>query len=77
MIVPVFSKEDIRFTYHLLRMSLRDRYMGSVLGLYWAILNPLLQLGIYTFVFSFVLKAKIPGADTTFHFSVWLYSQIF
>ena len=55
-------------------MNLRDRYLGSKLGLFWAILNPLLLLGMYTFVFGFVLKAKVPGAKTTFAYSIWMIS---
>jgi len=71
-----FSGDDLRLTYHLFKMGLRDRYTGSVLGFYWAVLNPLLQLGIYTFIFGFVLKARIPGADTTFSFAIWLISGL-
>jgi lipopolysaccharide transport system permease protein len=34
------------------------RYRGSVLGVFWAVLNPLLMLAIYTFIFSVVLQIK-------------------
>lgn len=34
------------------------RYKGSVMGLAWSFLNPLLMLAIYTFVFSVVFKAR-------------------
>ena len=34
------------------------RYKGSYLGLLWALLNPLLLLAIFTFVFSVIFKAK-------------------
>ena len=53
-------------------MFLRDRFLGSRLGGVWALLNPLLMLGIYTFVFGFVFKAKLPGANTTLAYSIWL-----
>ncbi|MEO8542839.1 MAG: ABC transporter permease [Burkholderiaceae bacterium] len=53
-------------------MFLRDRFLGSRLGAAWAVLNPLLMLGIYTYVFGFVFKAKLPGADTTLAYSIWL-----
>lgn len=43
------------------------RYKGSVLGLAWSFLNPVLMLTVYTFVFSVVFKARwgaaVPGAD--------------
>lgn len=34
------------------------RYKGSVLGILWSFLNPLLMLIIYTFVFSVVFKSR-------------------
>ena len=43
----------------LVKRDLRGRYKGSVLGFFWTFLNPLLQLIVYTFVFSFFLRAGI------------------
>lgn len=37
------------------------RYKGSVMGLLWSFLNPILMLAVYTFVFSVVFKAKWGG----------------
>lgn len=69
-----FNVEDVRLNLNLFRMRIRDRYMGSALGAVWAILHPLLLLGTYTFVFGFVLKSKIPGADTTLAYTIWMIS---
>lgn len=44
---------------NLIRKDLRGRYKGSVLGFLWTFLNPLLQLGVYTMVFSIILRAAI------------------
>jgi len=35
----------------LVARDLRGRYVGSTLGLFWSVVNPLAQLAIYTFVF--------------------------
>lgn len=43
----------------LVRQDLRGRYKGSVLGFFWTFLNPLLQLVVYTFVFSAIMKTDI------------------
>lgn len=43
----------------LVRKELRGRYKGSVLGFLWTFLNPLLQLMVYTLVFSVILRAGI------------------
>jgi lipopolysaccharide transport system permease protein len=42
-------------------MTRRDvigRYRGSILGLVWAFLNPLIMLAVYTFLFGVVFKAR-------------------
>lgn len=43
----------------LVRKDLRGRYKGSVLGFLWTFINPLLQLIIYTIVFSTIMRAGI------------------
>lgn len=48
------------------QMTWRDvlgRYRGSLLGLAWSFFNPLLMLGVYTFVFSGVFKARWAGNE--------------
>lgn len=43
----------------LVYKDLRGRYKGSILGFFWTFLNPLLQLAVYTMVFSVILRAGI------------------
>ena len=43
----------------LIKRDLRGRYKGSVLGFAWTFLNPLLQLVVYTIVFSAIMRAGI------------------
>jgi len=40
----------------LVGRELRARYRGSVLGFLWSLINPLLLLGVYSFVFGAILK---------------------
>jgi lipopolysaccharide transport system permease protein len=42
----------------LARRDLEARYRGSLLGLFWAVLTPLLMMAVYTFVFSVVFQAR-------------------
>ncbi|WP_246022824.1 ABC transporter permease [Cognatilysobacter terrigena] len=37
------------------------RYRGSMMGVAWSFLHPLLMLAVYTFVFSVVFRARWPG----------------
>ena len=43
----------------LVKKDLRGRYKASVLGFLWTFINPLLQLLVYTVVFSVVMRAGI------------------
>ncbi len=43
----------------LIKRDLRGRYKGSVLGFAWTFLNPLLQLCVYTVVFSVIMRSGI------------------
>ncbi len=43
----------------LVRRDLRVRYKRSVLGFAWTFINPLLQLLVYTLVFSVVMRAGV------------------
>lgn len=45
--------------FSLVRRDLRGKYKGSVLGFFWTFLNPLLQLLVYTIVFSVFFKNDI------------------
>ncbi|MBQ8814206.1 MAG: ABC transporter permease [Lachnospiraceae bacterium] len=45
--------------FGLVKRDLRGRYKGSVLGFLWTFLNPLLQLLVYTFLFSTILRSDI------------------
>jgi lipopolysaccharide transport system permease protein len=45
----------------ILQMTRRDvasRYRGSIIGVAWSFINPLLMLAIYTFVFSVIFKSR-------------------
>ncbi len=49
----------------LVGRDLRGRYVGSALGAFWSIAQPLLQLATYTFVFATVMKVRVTDAGGT------------
>lgn len=49
----------------MVRREVVGRYRGSVMGLVWSLITPLLMLVVYTFVFSVVLKARWAGGTGT------------
>jgi lipopolysaccharide transport system permease protein len=48
----------------LTRREIAGRYRGSLLGMAWLVLNPLLMLLTFTFVFGVVFQARWSGAGT-------------
>ena len=53
------------------------RYRGSMLGVLWPFLNPVLMLAVYTFFFSVVFKARWPGgSESKTEFALILFSGL-
>jgi len=69
----------ISLTFDLIRREIESRYRGSVLGLVWSMITPLLMLGIYTFVFGTVFQSRWGGSNAqtpTAQFSVILFTGL-
>jgi len=52
--------------------ELRNRYAGSSLGVFWNVIQPLLQILIFTFVFSQIMMAKLPSMESSTAFAIYL-----
>lgn len=62
----------------LVKRNIYGRYKGTVGGLAWSVIQPLLMLAVYTFIFSVVFKARwgnLPsgGLDGSYAFSVIMF----
>lgn len=44
--------------------DIQNRYAGSVAGALWALVNPLIMLGIYAVVFEYVFRVSVPNLST-------------
>lgn len=64
----------------ILQMAKRDvvgRYRGSFIGLLWSFFNPLLMLGVYTFVFGLIFKSRwSTQVSGHFEFAVILFAGL-
>ncbi len=62
----------------MVRREVLGRYRGSLFGLLWSFVNPVLMLAVYTFVFSVVFQARWGGAGTggKFEFALVLFSGL-
>lgn len=60
--------------FQLIQRDISDKYKGSLLGVIWAFINPLLMLAVYTVVFKFIFKARWPDTgETTSEFALMLF----
>ena len=54
------------------RRELQSKYQNSLLGAAWTVVHPLAMITVYTVIFSQVMRAKLPGVDNTFAYSIYL-----
>ena len=53
--------------------DIRGRYINSALGLWWAVIQPLALLALYTFVFSSVMKIRLSDGASTSEFALYAF----
>lgn len=56
-IKKLFSYRELLFS--LTKKELKVKYRGSALGFFWSLLNPILTMLVYSFVFSIVMRGGI------------------
>jgi len=54
------------------KREFQSKYRNSLLGAAWTVINPLAMIVVYTIIFSQVMKAKLPGMDSSFGYSIYL-----
>jgi len=70
----VFSYRS--FILGSVKRELQAKYRNSILGLLWAVLSPMAMIVVYTVIFSQIMRAKLPGLDSTFAYSIYLCAGI-
>ncbi|PTU78169.1 ABC transporter [Pseudomonas indoloxydans] len=54
------------------KREFQSKYRNSLLGVAWTILQPLAMIIVYTVIFSQVMRAKLPGVEGLFGYSIYL-----
>jgi len=68
---------DSLLLWELTKRDFLGRYKGSFAGVAWSLVNPLLMLAIYTFVFSVAFRARWGGAEESqVDFAIILFSGL-
>lgn len=58
--------------------DIRGRFAGSMAGILWTLITPLATMGIYLFVFSYIMRIQVTAAETgTDRFVVYFLSGLF
>lgn len=61
MVASFFRNRNL--VSQMVKREIMGRYSGSVMGLTWSLINPVVMLGVYTFVFGTVFKARWSGGS--------------
>jgi lipopolysaccharide transport system permease protein len=64
--------------WQLSKREIVGRYRGTSLGLAWSLINPLLMLAVYTFVFAIVFQARwgTTGSNSKSEFAIVLFAGL-
>ena len=67
------SRVRLELLAELVRKDLKVKYKNSALGFVWSMANPLLYLAVFTLVFTFFLKNRVPWFAVLFMsgFLIW------
>lgn len=57
----------------LVGREVKGRYAGSSIGIYWSVINPLIMLAVYTYVFSVILKVRLGDEPGITNFALYLF----
>lgn len=60
----------------MVQRDLKSRYVGSVMGLFWSVIHPLVLLVCYTFVFSVIFRHPFGSQLGVGSFAVFLFCGI-
>ena len=70
MLKPLWAYRG--FILGSVKREFQSKYRNSLLGAAWTVLNPLAMIIVYTVIFSQIMRAKLPGIDSTFAYSIYL-----
>src|SRR6266853_5677624 len=57
----------------LAKRELAARYKGSVLGILWALLTPIVMIAIFTIIFAGIFKTKFGVSNSSWDYALYLF----
>ncbi len=69
--------EMLDLLWVLVRRGIDQKYRGSFLGILWSLINPILMIAVFTFVFAVVLRARWgSGSTSVVDFSLIIFASL-
>lgn len=66
----------LRLLIEFTKRDFTERYSGSILGVGWSFISPLVNIMIYTLIFSKIMSARMPGVEGDYSYSIYLVSGL-
>jgi lipopolysaccharide transport system permease protein len=57
--------------WNFIKRDISQKYVGSLLGLYWSVINPIVTLLVFIVVFGLFFKVRIAGATNVWDFALY------
>lgn len=74
--VPFINLVQLSLILELAKQEVRQRYIGSLLGIWWAFIWPTVNIFIYILIFSKILGPKIGIGNEVYNYGLYISSGI-
>ncbi|MCM1537141.1 MAG: ABC transporter permease [bacterium] len=72
MVLPAELWQNRRLIWKLSKNDFKTRYAGSYLGMVWALVQPVVTVLLYWFVFGTIMQSRQSIGDTEIPYVLWL-----
>jgi lipopolysaccharide transport system permease protein len=67
---------NLHFIFDLAKRDITEKYSGSTLGAVWNFIYPLVNIFIFTVIFSNLMGSRLPGSSSTYSYGFYLTAGI-
>lgn len=67
---------NIKLLIEFAKRDYTEKYAGSIFGISWAFLYPIVQIFIYTVIFAEIMGVKLPGISNIYSYGIYLVAGI-
>lgn len=67
---------NVSLTIEFVKRDFVERFAGSVFGSIWSFILPLVNITIYTIIFSNIMNARLENSQSSFSYSIYLISAL-